>query len=345
VGRLPSWRAVAVLADLRGCTASPIEHPPSARELDPTFWRATLRVPFELIQGAPPVPVAARFDPVHTLCRPAGERQSMSTEPPHDGTPETGGESGADGPRSPALTRALAAHPIYVTQLMTELDRRVSDEDSSIDLMHRSSKEAVRLLSGVDWAGVTARFAGPAFTAAHTEHRVLIVDEGQYGQGDGPCLQALRTGRPVTMSSEEVGQRWPVLDRAVRTAGVRSFHAQPLHAHQQTVGCLNLYGGKPGTLIPDHDLLAVLTEYLDRGLTDYAATQPDDTATTQLQDMLHARFLINQAVGVLMAVHGIDAGTARDLLDHQATEQNTPLVDTARAVIKQYTATGEPTTE
>jgi len=229
-----------------------------------------------------------------------------------------------------------------MARMMTELDGRVSDGDSLIDLMHRSSKEAVRLLSGVDWAGVTAQFAGSGFTAAHTEDRVLIVDEGQYGQGDGPCLQAMRTGRPVTMSSEEVSQRWPVLDRAVHVAGVRTFRAQPLYVHHQIVGCLNMYGGKPETLTPDLNVLTALTEYLDRGFTDYVAAQPGGTIAIELQDTLHARFRINQAVGVLMAVNGVDAGTARKLLDQQAADQSTPLVETAEAVIDEHTPSGDP---
>jgi len=75
--------------------------------------------------------------------------------------------------------------------------------NSLIDLMFRASHEAVRLVDDVDWAGVTAQFAGPAFTAASTDRRVMIVDEGQYGQGDGPCLQALRTDRPVSIVGRE----------------------------------------------------------------------------------------------------------------------------------------------
>jgi hypothetical protein len=269
----------------------------------------------------------------------------MSTGPPPNGTngiPESPNDSTQ---RSAAMTRALAAHPTDMARLTTELRRRVSDEDSLIDLMHRSSREAVRMLSGVDWAGVTAQFAGSPFTAAHTEQLVLVVDEGQYGQGDGPCLQALRTGRAVTMSSEEVSARWPLLDRAVRAAGVRSFHAQPLHARNHAVGCLNLYGGKPGTLNPDPDLLAVLTEYLDRGLTDYSARQPTDTDPAQLHDMLRIRLRINQAVGVLMAVHGIDATTARDLLDQEAGDTEQPLAEIAGAIIRRHTPASDTTTE
>jgi hypothetical protein len=169
--------------------------------------------------------------------------------------------------------------------------------------MHRDSREAVRMITDVHWAGVTAQFAGPPFTAAHTDTRVLIVDEGQYGQGDGPCLQAMRTDRVVTMTSEDVSEQWPILAAAVAEAGVRAFHAEPLHVRHQSVGSLNLYSGHPGGLdTPDPDVLTVLTEYLDQGLTDFSAAQPGEPDARRLQDLIHARFLINQAVGMVWPV-------------------------------------------
>src|ERR1700712_4950109 len=190
--------------------------------------------------------------------------------PPHDdgpGTDDTGG-------RSAALLRALAAHPEQMAQLIEELHRRVRDEDTLVDLMGRASREAVRLLTDVHWAGVTAQFAGAPFTAAHTDDRVLVVDEGQYEQHDGPCLRSMRTDRTVRMTDQQVRVLWPHLADVADRAGVRSFRAEPLHARDTAVGSLNLYSATPNGLAdPDPDVLTVLTEYLDRGLADYSAAQ------------------------------------------------------------------------
>lgn len=213
---------------------------------------------------------------------------------------------------SAAFLRALAAHPLEMARLIELLRGRVRDEDGLIDLMSRAAHEAVRLVDDVDWAGVTAQFDGPPFTAASTDRRAMIVDEGQYGEGDGPCLLALRTGRPVSMTSEQVADRWPILADAVRTAGVHAFHAEPLHARDHPVGCLNMYSATSGGLQnPDPDLLIVLTEYLDRGLADYSAAQPGEPDAHHLQQALRTRFTVNQAIGVLMATHGISAALAR----------------------------------
>jgi hypothetical protein len=256
----------------------------------------------------------------------------MSTDQPRPG---------ADGQptdeSSAAFLRAMSAHPNDMARLVEELHRPVLDEDSLIDLMHRTSREAVRMLVDVHWAGVTAQFAGPPFTAASTNRRVMVVDEGQYGQGDGPCLQALRTDRPVSMTSEQVAERWPVLAEAVRVAGVRSFHAEPLHARRRPVGCLNLYSGRAGEpLRPDPDVLTVLTGYLDRGLTDYSATQPGEPDAHRLQEALRTRFVVNQAIGVLMAAHGITAEQARVTLLNGLVEAG-DLEEAARQTIARYT--------
>lgn len=243
---------------------------------------------------------------------------------------------------SAAFLRALSAHPRDMARLIEELHRRVHDEDSLIDLMHRTSREAVRMLTDVDWAGVTAQFAGPPFTAASTNRRVMVVDEGQYGQGDGPCLQAMRTDHAVSMTSEEVDERWPTLAVAVHAAGVRAFHAEPLHARRRPVGCLNLYSGRPGGLQdPDPDVLLVLTEFLDRGLTDYSAAQPGEPDARRLHDALRARFVVNQAIGVLMATHGITADEARSTLHGMLDGSPTDLESVARKVIGQYAGTGD----
>ena len=243
---------------------------------------------------------------------------------------------GPDGDISPALIRALAAHPEDIARVIEELHRRVTDEDSLLDLMHRTSKEAVRMITDVHWAGVTAQFAGPPFTAANTDTKVLIVDENQYWQGDGPCLLSMRTDRVVVMTEGEVADRWPLLAAATGAVGVHAFRAAPLHARGLSVGSLNLYSATVGGLQdPDADVLTVLTEYLDRGLTDYSATQPGEPNAVRLQAGLVRRHLINQAIGALMAAHGISAAQALESLQEQAGGRG--LEPAARDAIARHT--------
>lgn len=235
---------------------------------------------------------------------------------------------------SAALLRALAAHPEQMADLMEALHRRVVDEDSLLDLMGRASREAVRLLDDANWAGVTAQFAGTPFTAAHTDDKVLVVDEGQYGQGDGPCLTAMRENRDVAMTADEVQDLWPHLAAIADTAGVRAFLAKPLHARERAVGSLNLYSARAqGLRTPDPDVVTVLTEYLDRGLTDYSAAQPGEQQALRIRQRLLERQTIHSAVGVLMARHDLSAADAADLLNRQAAHQGRPVHEVASTIL------------
>jgi GAF domain-containing protein len=257
---------------------------------------------------------------------------------PEPGDDHTAGRGDPDQDRmSPALLRALAAHPEQMADLIHALHRRVHDEESLLDLMGRASREAVRLITDTHWAGVTAQFAGTPFTAAHTDDRVLIVDEGQYGQGDGPCLTAMRLDQQVAMTIDEFRGRWPQLAHAADTAGVKAFLAEPLHARDRAVGSLNLYSARPQGLRPDPDVLTVLTDYLDRGLTDYSATQPGEDRALYLQQTLRNRSLIDHATGILMATHDLTPAQATDLLNLQAQRLDIPVHQAAADLINHHT--------
>jgi len=243
----------------------------------------------------------------------------------------------AEPPRSAALTRALAAHPDEIAQLMAELHRRVHDTDSRLDLMGRASREAVRMIVDARWAGVTARFTDQPFTAAHTDERVLLVDEGQYDEGDGPCLTAARTDQQISATLDEVRSRWPLVAEVAEAAGVRSFLAEPLHFQQLAVGSLNLYSDRDdGLRVPDSDLLTVLVEYLDRGLTDYSAAQPGEHESWLLKRALDRQQLTHQAVGVLMATYDLDADRALAMLDSETERRQIPIDVVAREIIAQH---------
>lgn len=218
-------------------------------------------------------------------------------------------------PATSAFLRASAAYPGQTAEMVASLLRPARTADDLLDLLDRACREAVRTIGDVDWAGISAYLGGPPFTAAHTAQRVLIVDEGQYAENDGPCVQAVRTDTQVAMTLDEVSGRWPHLTQAATDAGVLSFLALPLHAAGKAVGSLNLYSAHAGGVRnPQPDLLTVLAELLDRGLGDYLSVLPLQLRAQQLLAALTERVTINTAVGILMAKADIDHHAADDQL-------------------------------
>jgi GAF domain-containing protein len=269
-------------------------------------------------------------------------RRPIGTTAPHPLREEArmAGIVASSPPESSALLRALAAHPEQMADLIEALHHRALDADSLLDLMGRLSRQAVRLLDGVRWAGVTAQFDGRPFTATHTDQQVLIVDEAQYSAHDGPCLRAMRTDTPVSMTTREVGQIWPRLGQLAAGVGVRSFLALPLHAAGRSVGALNLYSAREQPPDPDPDLLKVLTEFADRGLADYQNSRPFPSAEEAVRRALEQWTVIERAIEILVSVDAVTGDYAPDVLRDQAEDWGRSLSEQAAFVITDHDISG-----
>jgi hypothetical protein len=246
-------------------------------------------------------------------------------------TDQEASAAASEPPTTAASLRVAAVYPAVLAQLDGVLHRRVYDADTLLDLMGRTCREAVKVFTSVQWAGVTAEFDGRPFTTAHTDDRVLVVDERQYAVRDGPCLRAMRTDTRVAMSLEQAALEWPHLAVAARRVGVHSFLAGPLHVADRPVGALNLYSAHHDADAVDLDLLAVLIGYLDRGLTDYQATRASSTTASALRAALARTGLVEEAVGILVQRFGFSTEYALEtLIDQAEAEQRTVSQHAAR---------------
>ncbi len=96
--------------------------------------------------------------------------------------------------------------------------------------------------------------------------------------GEGPCLDAYRTGDPVSVPDLVGDARFPRFAAAALAAGVRAVFAFPLRHDDQLLGALDLYRTTPGTL-DEHDmevaqtLADVATVYLLNARTRQARTE------------------------------------------------------------------------
>ena len=71
------------------------------------------------------------------------------------------------------------------------------------------------------------------------------LDEMQYSNGDGPCLQALRDGVPVRVTAMTEETRWGEYPQRAADHGVLSMLSLPLAPRGKTIGALNLYATVP----------------------------------------------------------------------------------------------------
>jgi len=216
--------------------------------------------------------------------------------------------------------------PAELGRMLVRIGRSVSDEEDLLELLQQFVEIAHEAIDGADSSGVTIDMGGRTYTAVHTDARTLKVDTEQYDAGEGPCLHAARTGTVVLVDAEEAHERWPRFCKAARAEGVRSFLAAPLFTNEQSVGSFNLYGRAPRAFDSvDAEVLDLLTTTVSRTIGDFARYKSATAVADTIQGALVNRAPIEQAKGMLMALHGIDASEAFDMLRRESQAKNVRL--------------------
>lgn len=236
--------------------------------------------------------------------------------------------------------------PTMLGQMLVNASRSIADEDDLLTLLQHVGEIAHDAVDGADSTGVTIDLGGKVYTAVHTDQRTLRVDSEQYDAGRGPCLDASRTRTIVLVDSEEAAAEWPRFAAAAREEGILSFLAAPLFTAEQTLGSLNLYGRSRSAF--DHfdaEVLAMLTAAVSRAIGDFARFRTAREVADSIQRALQTRAPIEQAKGMLMAIHQISADQAFDLLRRKSQESNVPLRDVAADLVQQLSAIAAPETD
>jgi hypothetical protein len=159
----------------------------------------------------------------------------------------------------------------------------------------------------------------------------------QFTLGEGPCVQALSTRRPVLVSDlHEVDHpQWPMFAEAASQTPARARYSFPLQIGVISVGVLDLYRDQPGTLTDAELAGALLCANVAFWalLALRAGTDPDDMAPPWQWDLDPPRAQIHHATGMVMTQLAISAESALATLRAYAYSHDQPLDEVARQVI------------
>jgi GAF domain-containing protein len=211
----------------------------------------------------------------------------------------------------------------------------VGDEFDLSEVLYGLTASCVELLD-VDSAGLLlADEGGRLHTVASSHESTRLLELFQLQSDEGPCVDCFRTAAPVSCTDlADAGDRWPVFTPRARAEGVHSVHAVPLRVRQQTIGGLNLFGGRPGA-VPDTDLAIAqsFATVATIGILHTRARRSSDLLSEQLQNALNSRVIIEQAKGLLAERHqeGLTEAFAR--LRNHARGHGERLTTVAREVV------------
>ncbi|MFJ3384035.1 MULTISPECIES: ANTAR domain-containing protein [unclassified Curtobacterium] len=176
---------------------------------------------------------------------------------------------------------------------------------------------------------------GRLHIAASVGHHSGLLELLQLEVGDGPCLEAARTGDLVSIPElGAAGTRWPHFCRSAADAGYAAVHSIPLRVRATVIGSLNLFNESAGAL-DEEDLTAAraLADIATISLVQQRTIDHAVTTQGQLQAALDSRTVIEQAKGWVANRNGVDLGTAFSLLRGHARRNQLPIAEVALAVL------------
>jgi GAF domain-containing protein len=229
------------------------------------------------------------------------------------------------------------ASPLFddVTGALAALTAVLGEEDDFRILLRHVCLQVRHAVPGVGEASVTLVTGEVPHTASATSGVVGDLDGDQYRLGDGPCLEAIRSGKIVRTSIADAVENWPDFARGAEAAGFGSVLAAPLVADAQFSGAVNCYGRQDdGFEEIEGRLLELYTAAVEAILRVYHRYLRVRETTEHLRTALTSRAVIDQAKGMLMAIRQIDADDAFALLVEQSQRENTKLREVAERFVE-----------
>lgn len=215
-----------------------------------------------------------------------------------------------------------------IAELVSALVRGASIEE----MLTKLTSASVALVPGAEFAKISLIGDGHLRSIAATSESVALLDGAQQAAGQGPCLDAVHTRKPICCSDLRTDVRWPQFARAATTAGVHRVLSCPLDMPGVSGATLTLFGSQPGEF--GRGSAAIATMLANHAAIAFFITEHE----RQFRTALATRDIIGQAKGMLMERFDVDSARAFAMLKTISQDTNTPvrqlaasLIDRARA--------------
>jgi hypothetical protein len=190
----------------------------------------------------------------------------------------------------------------------------------------------------VDGAGLSLFFdSSRRLPLGASDQESAVAERLQFTVGEGPCLAAHATGRPIAADEATIRLRWPLFYSELRTrTAIRGIISLPLEEELRGFGALDLYLTVPG------DIRAVgLADALDIAHEVVTAFQASGHRSSPQADgpawldapSAERRSLVWQAMGFVNAGLGLSSPDALELLRAHAYSEGMDLDDLAARVL------------
>ena len=214
-----------------------------------------------------------------------------------------------------------------------ELSKIMLEDDSLDETLGRIAALACEAIGDITEVSVTMVDGDKATTVACTGESAVHLDERQYANGFGPCLDAAITGQTIVVDLD-ADNPYRDFSNAARRAGVTHSVSVGLPVPHRTVGALNLYASTPQPLA-DRTLerAQLFASYAGVAVANAALDNPTAELADQMHAAMQSRSVIEQAKGILMGRDGCSADDAFKKLTRLSQNSHRKLREIAQSIV------------
>lgn len=131
-----------------------------------------------------------------------------------------------------------------------------------------------------------------------------VLEQLQYDLGEGPCIDAYTSDRPVTepLLAAPTRPRWPAFTPPAVEAGARAVFGFPLRVGAARIGALNLYSDRAGALSDgQHADALIAADIAARAVLLMQAGAPPGSLADELDAGGDFHWVVHQAAGMVAA--------------------------------------------
>ncbi|MFI5684696.1 ANTAR domain-containing protein [Streptomyces sp. NPDC051636] len=225
------------------------------------------------------------------------------------------------------------------------LDRAMARSGGLDTLLRDLADRAVQAVPGVVACSITVRRADRLLTLAGSSGMPSGLDQRQYENGSGPCVDAAGTRREQYAPDLARETRWPAYRTYALDAGVRSVLALPLDVAGETGAALNLYATEPGVLDAGREKARDFAARAADAVNVALHIERQQETAADVRVALLSRSIIDQAIGILMARERVDARIALERLRRASQDRNVKLRDLCTDLVTRVGGTRPPSAE
>lgn len=225
---------------------------------------------------------------------------------------------------------------------LTSLTGAVLSQTDLSETLDEFCRVAVRAVPGADAASMTTFQDGRPTAGAASDEWARELDELQYAEHEGPCLDCARSGLVFRIRDLVEENRWPSYTPVAVSRGARSTVSVPMSAEGQVLGALNVYSRTPDAFSAEAVSIGEIIA-AHAGLASQVASAffRHRELGEQMREAMGSRAVIEQAKGVLMATRRISADDAFQVLVDLSQRSNRKLREVADALVAETAGSHE----